>query len=347
MIELEPRLLAALQSTDDPLKGLKEALQAAIRLEHSTIPPYLYAVYSLQPGGNAEIAKLVGSVVAEEMAHMALACNILNAIGGEPLIDDPKFLPTYPGPLPGSVEKGLKVPLEGLSIPLLETVFMKIEEPEKPLEFPVEQLIAEEKPLTIGAFYRTIAEKIKAAGEGIFTGKTERQVYGGIALPEVIPVHSVASACEAIEVIVEQGEGTETSPADHFEDEEIAHYYRFEEIVKGRELVPAPGQEPPWHYAGDPIPFDAGKVYPVLKNPKASKYKEGSAPRHACDTFNYTYTTLLKVLHETFNGSPDRLAAGVGLMESMSEQAQAMMAMPSGIDGSNAGPSFEWRPTNP
>ena len=346
MIELEPRLLAALQS-DDPLEGLKEALGVAIRLEHSTIPPYLYALYSLQPGGNAEIAKLVGSVVAEEMAHMALACNILNAIGGEPLIDHPEFLPTYPGPLPGSVEKGLKVPLAPLSIPLVEKVFMGIEQPENPLEFPVEQLVAEEKPLTIGVFYRAITKKIEEAGESIFTHREERQVHGGIALPEVIPVHDVASAREAIEVIVEQGEGTETSPADHFEDEEIAHYYRFEEIVKGRELVPAPGQEPPWHYAGEKIPFEEGKVYPVLTNPKAKKYQEGTAARHACDSFNYTYTTLLKVLHETFNGSPYRLVAAVGLMESMSEQAQAMMAMPSGIEGKNVGPSFEWRPTNP
>lgn len=346
MIEMEPRLLAALHS-GDPLEGLKEALQVAIRLEHSTIPPYLFALYSLKPGANATISELVESVVLEEMSHMALACNILNAIGGEPAIDRPDFLPAYPGRLPGSVEKGLEVPLKPFSIPLVEEIFMAIEQPEKPLEFPVEQLLAEEKPLTIGAFYRAVAKQLEAAGDAIFTGAKEKQVEKVLGMPEIVPVDDVASACAAIEAIVEQGEGTETSPADPLAGEEIAHYYRFEEIVKGRKLVRNEGAEPPWHYAGDPIPFDPAGVYPVLENPKASKYEAHPAALHACDTFNYTYTTLLKVLHEAFNGNPARLGSAVGLMESMKEQALAMMALPSEIGASTVGPSFEWRPTNP
>ena len=40
-----------------------------------------------------------------------------------------------------------------------------------------------------------------------------------------------------------------------------------------------------------------------------------SRARHACDTFNYTYTSLLKSLHETFNGQPNRLGAAIGLQE--------------------------------
>ena len=34
---------------------------------------------------------------------MAIDCNILNAIGGTPKIDDPCFVPRYPGHLPGGV----------------------------------------------------------------------------------------------------------------------------------------------------------------------------------------------------------------------------------------------------
>lgn len=85
---------------DASVEGLHRALQNAIELEHATIPPYLYALYSLKPGVNLEIAGLIKSVVLEEMPHMALDCNILNAIKGTPKIDEPCFLPKYPGHLP-------------------------------------------------------------------------------------------------------------------------------------------------------------------------------------------------------------------------------------------------------
>src|SRR5437016_10860321 len=134
MIRLTSAVLACL---DDTLPGLQCALQKAIELEHSTIPPYLYALYSVKPYQNAEIAGLIKSVVLEEMLHMSLDCNILNAIDGAPVIDRPDFIPSYPGPLPGQVESDLTVPLAPFSKQLVYDVFMVIEEPEDPLHFPV------------------------------------------------------------------------------------------------------------------------------------------------------------------------------------------------------------------
>jgi rubrerythrin len=344
MVLMKQEVVAGL----DTPSGLKRALQQAIELEHATIPPYLYALYSLVPEKNAEIAGLVSSVVAEEMAHMALACNILNAIGGSPSIDDPAFIPAYPGPLPGTVEEGLTVPLRAFSNDLVENVFMVIEQPEDPIEFGgLESLVAQ--PVTIGSFYEAIRAGIEAGGESLFHGADpDRQVHGGIALKEVIPVDSVASAVKAIEAIVEQGEGTTTTPTDPLaEEEELAHYYRFAEIVHGRKLVPAPDRKPPWAYAGDPIRFDPAGVYPAIENPTPAHFPPGSAARYAFDAFNYTYTSLLKTLHQTFNGSPKALDAAVGLMESLNEQAKSLMAMESGLPERSAGPSFEYRPTNP
>src|SRR4051812_16031301 len=81
---------------------LMTALQNAIRLEHSTIPPYLTAYYTLN-GGSPSInyaRTIIRDVVIEEMLHLTLAANILNAIGGAPRLSDPQFIPTYPGPLP-------------------------------------------------------------------------------------------------------------------------------------------------------------------------------------------------------------------------------------------------------
>ena len=52
MIQLKAELFENLNGT---LAGLQLALQDAIELEHSTIPPYLYALYSLRQNRNVEI----------------------------------------------------------------------------------------------------------------------------------------------------------------------------------------------------------------------------------------------------------------------------------------------------
>ncbi|HYB24642.1 MAG TPA: ferritin-like protein, partial [Solirubrobacteraceae bacterium] len=330
-------LFAGLDTPD----GLKTALQAAIELEHATIPPYLYAVFSLEEGSNAEIAKLVDSVVKEEMAHMALACNVLNAIGGEPEIDTPQFIPTYPGALPGTVEEQLIVHLRPFSIAQVEETFMVIEEPEEPLAIPDPAVIVRQ---TIGEFYAKIQQQIEAAGEAIFVGDHSRQVTGGFR--EVIAVTDVKSASTAIETIVEQGEGTKTSPLGDKAGDELAHYYRFAEIAKGRKLIPAPHQQPPWRYEGEAIPFDPTHVYPAVEDPHSSDYPPGSPARRACEECNYTYTSLLKLLHEVFNGAPTHLGKSIGVMNELATQAEKLMTikLPS---GKNAGPSFEYQPNPP
>ena len=276
---------------------------------------------------------------------MSLACNILNAVGGAPKIDDPKFIPTYPGPLPGSVESELIVPLARFSLDLVSSVFMVIEEPEDPLHFPVRSLdLAAAPPLTIGSFYRAIEAQIKAQGQAIFTGDPKRQVTHGFPAAELFAVTDVDSAVKAIELIVEQGEGTKQSPLDP--QHELAHYYRFAEIYHARTLERDPAAPDGFSYSGPAIPFDPVGVWPTILNPKTTTYPAGSKARNACQNFNYGYTSLLKSLHATFNGQPGQLAAAIGLMESLKEQAMNMMEIELG-DGTNAGPSFEYQPVNP
>ena len=92
------------------LADLREHLQWAIELEHATVPPYLCALYSLDPDRNPEVAEVMRSVFVEEMLHMLLAANLLNAVGGRPRIDTPQMLAPYPRSLPhadGSFEVSL------------------------------------------------------------------------------------------------------------------------------------------------------------------------------------------------------------------------------------------------
>src|SRR5437588_10510384 len=105
------------------LEDLRQHLQVAIELEHSTIPPYLCALYSIKEGKKTEAAKVIKSVLLEEMLHMTLAANVLNAIGGKPAVDHPEFIPNYPTTLPHSAGK-FKVNLAKFSPATIET-FLK------------------------------------------------------------------------------------------------------------------------------------------------------------------------------------------------------------------------------
>lgn len=348
MIQLKAQLFADLNGT---LPGLKRALQNAIELEHSTIPPYLYALYSIKPRLNLETMWLIKSVVLQEMLHMALDCNILNAIGGRPRIDDPCFVPKYPGPLPGGVESNLIVPLAPLSKQLVKDVFMVIEEPEDPFHFPITRsfLQAVTKQETIGEFYAGIVEQLKelSAKGNIFTGDSRLQLTTGFRPLQIIDVHDLDTAIDAINLIVEQGEGTKTSPLGP--GHALAHYYRYAEIYYGKKLIPNPDDSPgapEYVYGGHDIAFDPCGIWPVIINPERDTYSPGSKLRNLNDTFNYTYTSLLKSLQLVFSGEPDRLGPAIELMISMEEQALTIMSMEI-VPGQTAGPTFDYTPAKP
>jgi hypothetical protein len=339
MILIHPKVSGLLARGDTP--GLREALQTAVELEHAVIPPYLYALYSLAPGSNSAAAEIIRSVVTEEMLHLTLAANLLNAVGGRPVLDTPDVLPRYPGPLPGTVGDGLVVGLAPFSVPLVRDTFMAIEEPEDPKDYgPDPEPAPASDRLTIGQFYRQVRTTIEDLGESVFTGQRDRQVTTGF-LPGAIAVTGVASACQAIDTIIDQGEGTRTSPWD---GTDVAHYYRFAEIVHGRRLIRFPaGQR--YAYLGDPVPVDPAGIRAIPVNPTLAGYPAGSAAQRACESFNYTYTTLLKALHATFNGTPGKLRPAIDIMSSLQQQAMDMMAGTT-TNGVPAGPSFEWQPTD-
>ena len=136
MIKLPRSILHTIAAARNPAE-LHIWLQKAIELEHSTIPPYLTALFSLKPGTNDEIARLISSIVIEEMLHMTIAGNILIAIKGHPSINGPDFIPKYPGPLPLSIGgAGFIVGIEAFSMLLVENIF-KVRE-SKPINLPTD-----------------------------------------------------------------------------------------------------------------------------------------------------------------------------------------------------------------
>jgi hypothetical protein len=297
--------ITPIQITD--LASLQLALQKAIELEHATIPPYLTAYYTLRgtSAGGKAARQIIHSIVVEEMLHMHLACNILNAIGGAPLINTPGFIPTYPGPLPMGIggADGLVVGIKRYSKATVQNTFMEIEEPENPIHIPVKTMALESiAPSfeTIGQFYTAIGNEIvRLNKEGnIFTGDPGRQVG-------TVIVKDVDSALAAIATIVTQGEGTPTSPADS--PTEYAHYYRFEELFMGMRIVVDP--KSPSGYSFDPnqkiVVDDVTDVTQMADNPRTVDFSSNWRAGRLADECDAIYTKLLNALHIGFNGQPD------------------------------------------
>ena len=354
MLRVRPELVDSIRAAKD-VKDLYDHVQAAIELEHATIPIYLTAAYSIKPGRSSQAQQIILSVANQEMLHMTIACNVLNAIGGSPVIDKPGFIPVYPGPLPMNVHEGLTASLQKATRGFVFNTFMTIEEPELPIKLPVKdaqvpaalELLVAKVPAasyaTIGDFYEALKERITKFGEDAFAHPSHPQVVDNTWFPseQLFPVIDVASARKAIDVIVEQGEGTTTSPLGGLGGEP-AHYYRLAQIVYGRMLVPDDTVDEGYSYSGLPVPLDPADVWNLYPDAKAVDYDPQSKARTLVDQFNFSYTSLLRALHETFNGSPGTLKAAIGLMFELRLLALTLVGTPLGTTGYMAAPTFEY-----
>lgn len=260
------------------------AVQTAIELELSTLPPYQCGMWSIADGASSPARTLMSGVIGEEMLHMGLMCNLLAGLGGPFEI----VAPTYPGPLPGGVRPDLTAYLSGLTKEYVSDVYMGIEMPEGQGHDP-----------TIGTFYDRISEAIEAL-QPEFDPTNQQGEIPPIGPQEgfnnVCKIGSVADALSAIEEIKEQGEGTSTSPDAVDEGGELAHYYRFGELYNGAEYVQdsATGK---WSYTGTPVPWP--NVYPVVSPPK------GGWPDPVPDAmteFRKAFASLLVDIQNAFTG---------------------------------------------
>lgn len=335
-MQIDPQAIRAVRAASSP-DELHHWLEQAVVLEHTTIPPYLTAMYTLKPS-NAEIAGIIRSVVVEEMLHMTIAANVLIAIGGRPSINRPGFVPSYPdGPLPMDIGgKDFKIPIQQFSLQLVHDVFMTIEEPDH--EPVVTALAAVEEPATIGTFYEAIQNKIRELGPSIFTVGPEQQVLTMFDPKRLFPIVDPESACAALQVIVVEGEGTTSSPFDS--PGELAHYYKFGEIYHGKRVVK---DGDGYTYGGAPVPFDANGVHEMPADPSIDSFPAGSQARVMAQRFASIYSKLLNGLHESFNGSPETIRSAIGLMYSLRLQAEKTLTTRTPTGGF-AGLSYEYVP---
>ena len=274
----------------ETVEDLREHLELAITVELSTIPPYLYAMYSLADQAS-QAALLIRSIVAEEMLHAALCANILLAVGGSPRFATDVHLSRYPCVLPHH-DPPLHLSLQPCSQRVLRDVFARIEQPEAHAA-PVEA----DSYQTLGQFYHALERglNVLAAGGDLFASpQPERQLAdpafytavedddddsGGLLL-----VDDLGSACQAIEVIVHQGEGLSESRWADESHRELTHYYKLLSIMDGTSPL--------------------GEVLALPTDPRTADYPVHLQP--VSHLFNAAYRFVVLLLDELYSPVLDK-----------------------------------------
>lgn len=318
-------------------------LQTAINLEFGTLPPYLYALLSLHPDSNAEARSRLLSVTHQEMIHLCLGANILNALGGQPRLQPP----SYPGPLPGDIGSGGTVLTVHL-LPFGEAAMkqgMAIEMPVDPLEFRQLQLVATaagEQVVTIGEFYDHLDNYLKGLPTTSWHANRNQIVDKQFFPGQLFAVNSYEDAHKAIQVIVSEGEGAADSPLDF--SRELAHYYRFEELYRNQVLTSSDAKE--GYSWGAPLGVDWRQVYPAIADPQIHDFsKEPEAARQAQLACTTAYSRMVDALNQAFDGNSAQLGIAVRHMFDLRMASIKALNTPLADPDKVAGPAFIYKPS--
>ena len=312
----------------DTVEDLRSHIELAIKVELSTIPPYLFAMWSIEDQVS-EAALLIKSIVAEEMLHAALAANLLLAVGGRPDFTSIAYMPSYPANMPHH-EPPLLLELAPCSLQLIRDVFMRIEQPEvhgapdQPDRFE-----------TLGQFYHALEvglERLSNAGS-LFSNvqmgsqMSDPSFYSPVQFDAddsggLMMIDGLETAIEAIEIIIHQGEGLSDERWADPSHQELTHFHKLKRIMD--------------------IPGELGAVYPVRRNPRTADYPEEI--RQISDLFNASYRNVYLVMAELFSPRTDKSGEVGRLYRLMSGVLSPLARHMVGLElegGEHAAPTFE------
>ena len=339
-------------------------LAEAAAIEHNVMCCYLYGIWSLKRGERDGLTPKQAEVVAnwkrhvtlvaiEEMTHLALVGNLTVALGAPPHLSRPNF-PIPAGYHPAAID----LELVGFGHPLIDHAIF-LERPEgveihdapefvHPSDYhramPKKTIMpAAQDYATIGHLYRGIYHGFEVltrryGEENLFAGDVADQIGPADApLPGLCTVDSLATARQAIETIVEQGEGA----AEHTED---SHYQKFLEVREQYEAMLAedPDFEPAHPVARNPVsrePMDpTDRVW--ITDPEAVQ---------VLDLANSLYNAMLRFLSQSYGrdgGEEDHKRLFVTLsremMSLLTPVCEYLCTLPAGPEhpGVNAGMTF-------
>lgn len=297
------------------VEGLQDHLYHAIQIELSTIPLYLYPAYSIKTQGYSQWSagmsafRTIRSVVIEEMLHLCLARNLLVAVGGGDSVHlyAEKMIPKYPSNMLHR-RPPLALHLEPCSTTLVTEVFM-------PLELPAKDHAPPQggEYNTLGQFYaaihRAFGDLDRELGPRLWeNNRPDLQYYSGYWNQDgggaPIVVCDLATACDAIDTIVEQGEGAKSDDTDVPLNivsptpgrDELSHYAKFHQIAQGIDLI--------------------GDTWPVPTDPTADLF--GGPVGELARFFDAAYSYVLCMIDAIYDSSrkqtvPGKTSARYGL----------------------------------
>jgi hypothetical protein len=346
-------------------KELTYLLSQAAELEHGLMCEYLYAAFSLKstagPGLRADQLAAVErwrgmilGIAAQEMMHWAMVQNLLIAVGSAPYVSRP-HMPHQAGGYP----PGVQLRLLRFGEAALEH-FVYLERPEgmegtdaegfqpagtpPPPMGPEEVIPRGQDFATVGHLYRSIEQGLahladKLGDDRLFIGPAFQQAdETAFGWPDLRPITNLADANQAIDRIVEQGEGARGDWAS-------AHYGRFLAVLD--EYLAMRDEDPVFQPAH---PVAAAAVRGV-EGIEPDVYISDPATGACSDLFNAVYELLLQIIARYFAfgyETPEQLQVlartAVGLMFGAIKPLGLLLArLPVGPDhpGITAGASFQ------
>jgi len=315
---------------------VRDLLQQAIMVEHGTIPLYLTSLWSIGNGSSPDAMATIHSVVIEEMLHMSIAANVLNAIGGTPMMDAPGFIPQFPLNLPlTNVSVSIK-PFDRASV----ANFMLIESTTHTAK-------------SIGAAYEyvlsVLEELCREYGEAaVFSGDPAYQVevYAPSLHQSALPITTLDEAAEAVLGVSDQGGGCPV-PGEEALWPTVAnisagplggvlsHYARFAEI--GAERRYRFNDTVKGGPTGERVDVNWTHVYNFRSNPQLADLPVGSHAYNVSKAFASKYTQCLTQLHNVFNGAPETYSTTLAAMHDLTRFMGVLLETPDPLDN-------VWRP---
>lgn len=243
-------------------------LSEASEIEHGLACSYLYTAFSIKQNTEEGISweqmhltrKWAGQlffVASEEMLHLSQVWNLTLAIGGLPYYLRPNFpinSKYYHFDLPVSLE------------PFSERVMEMFKMYELPRDLSEKEFVQSKFDVSfedgfdyksVGELYEMIAAGIKKIPESeLFIGNPNLQVGSDVIdFPDIIKVTDKKSALAAINLIVEQGEGTLT-------DEKNSHYFIFSKVLEELSNEKAENNDfnPARDIISNPITYNKGNL---------------------------------------------------------------------------------------
>jgi CDGSH-type Zn-finger protein/truncated hemoglobin YjbI len=226
-------------------------LCSAAELEHALMCEYLFAAFTLKRSVDEGLTEdqlaaverwraAILMVAKQEMLHLAINCNLVNALGASPHLSRPNLPQPAKHYPPGVILTLLPFGEEALRhfIYLERPEGIDFDDPEglaalegaTPVMGPEEIAPHLQEFATVGHLYRSIEAGFRHLGEklgedNLFVASAAEQVTGDLfGWPQLEPITNVDGAVRAIETIVEQGEGPRG-------DWRNAHFGRFLRVL--------------------------------------------------------------------------------------------------------------------